>query len=71
MNLVVKEYTQTYSIDFFETFAPIALVGTIQFIISVAIHDRWGLYRLDVKNIFLYVDLTERMYVQQLPGFEN
>ena len=36
--LVPKGYTQTYSIDYKETFAPVAKMNTIRILISLAIN---------------------------------
>jgi hypothetical protein len=54
---VAKGYTQTYGIDYEETFAPVAKMNSIKTLISCASNLGWELHQLDVKNAFLHGDL--------------
>ena len=67
--LVAKSYTQTYGIDYFETFSPITRMNSIKILFSIAVNLPWLLFQLDVKSAFLYVDLQEEMYMEQPPGY--
>ena len=67
--LVAKGYTQTYSVDYVETFSPIAKISSVQILISLAANLSWSLFQLDVKNAFLNGDLKEQVYMEQPPGF--
>ena len=42
--LIAKGYTQTYGIDYEETFAPIAKINTVWTLISCAANLRWSLF---------------------------
>ena len=50
--LVAKGFTQTYRIDYQETFAPVAKINSIRVLISLAVHSDWNPYQLDVKMLF-------------------
>jgi Reverse transcriptase (RNA-dependent DNA polymerase) len=69
--LVAKGYTQTYGVDYEETFAPVAKMNIVRTLISCAVNLRWDLCQLDVKNAFLYGDLKEEVFMEIPPGFAN
>ena len=60
--LVAKNYTQTYGVDYFETFSPVARLNSIRILFSVAVNMEWPLFQLYVKNAFLYGDLKDNLY---------
>ena len=42
--LVVKDFTQTFGVDFNETFAPVAKLNTIGILLSLAANLDWPLH---------------------------
>ncbi|KAA0037323.1 Beta-galactosidase [Cucumis melo var. makuwa] len=68
--LVAKGFTQTYGVDYSETFSPIAKLNTVRVLLSIAVNKYWSLYQLNVKNAFLNGDLVEDVYMSHPAGFE-
>jgi hypothetical protein len=69
--LVAQGFTQVEGLDFGETYAPIVRLEAIRFLLAFATHHDFKLYQMDVKSAFLNGPLSEEVYVEQPPGFED
>ncbi|WVZ83615.1 hypothetical protein U9M48_030743, partial [Paspalum notatum var. saurae] len=69
--LVAKGYSQVEGIDFGETFALVARLEAIRFLLAYASHHDMKLYQMDVKSAFLNGYINELVYAEQPPGFKD
>ncbi|GJZ74271.1 putative RNA-directed DNA polymerase [Tanacetum coccineum] len=67
--LVAKRFTQTYRVDYEETFSPIADIRAIRILIAIAAFYEYEIWQMDVKTAFLNGYLDEDIYMVQLKGF--
>ena len=69
--LVAQRYTQTYGVDYSETFSSVAKIDTIRVLFSIAANKDWPLHQFDVKNAFLHGKIEEEVYMKAPPGFSS
>jgi hypothetical protein len=69
--LVAQGYSQIEGLDFGETFAPVARLEAIRILLAYACAHNIKLYQMDVKSAFLNGKISELVYVEQPPGFED
>jgi len=56
-------------VDYLETFAPVVKMNTVRVLLSLAANHEWKLQQFDVKNVFLDVDLEEKIYMEVPLGY--
>jgi hypothetical protein len=58
-----------HGIDYDETFTPVAKMDSIHLALSIVETKGWEVDQMDVKNAFLYGDISEEIYMEQPHGF--
>ncbi|GKA72464.1 retrotransposon protein, putative, ty1-copia subclass [Tanacetum coccineum] len=69
--LVAKGFTQTYGVDYEETFSPVVDIRAIRILIAIATYYDYEIWQMDVKTAFLNGHLFEEVYMEQPEGFVN
>jgi hypothetical protein len=69
--LVAQGYTQVEGLDFDETFSPVTIHEVVRILLAYACSQNIKLYQMDVKSAFLNGKISELVYVEQPPGFED
>ncbi|GJR43810.1 retrotransposon protein, putative, ty1-copia subclass [Tanacetum coccineum] len=71
-HLVAKGFTQTYGVDYEETFTPVADIKAIRILIAItASYQFYEIWQMDVKTAFLNGRLNEDVYMVQPKEFRN
>ena len=68
--LVAKGYTQSFGINYFETFAPTAKFNTVRILNVLVAKYGWDILQFDVKNAFLHGELEEDVDMSVPPGYQ-
>lgn len=68
--LVAKGFTQTYGIDYKETYSPVVRYSTIRTLLALAVNFDMDVEHMDVKTAFLNGDLKETVYMEQPNGLK-
>nr|GEW06272.1 hypothetical protein [Tanacetum cinerariifolium] len=63
--LVAKGFTQTYKVDYEETFSPVVDIRAIRILIAIAAYYDYEIWQMDVKTAFLNGHLSEEVYKEQ------
>jgi hypothetical protein len=67
--LVARGFTQTYGVDYNETFAPVAKFTSIRCILALAALEDMEIHQMDMKTTFLNGELEEEIYMEKPQGF--
>nr|GEW17435.1 hypothetical protein [Tanacetum cinerariifolium] len=67
--LVAKGCTQTYKIDYEETFSPVVDIRAIRILIAISAYYDYEIWQMDVKTAFLNSRLDEDIYMEQPEGY--
>ena len=67
--LVAKGYAQTYGVDYSDIFSPVAKLTFIRLFISLAATHGRDLHQLDIKNAFIWNNLSSLLFMGRLVEF--
>ncbi|GJW81547.1 retrovirus-related pol polyprotein from transposon TNT 1-94, partial [Tanacetum coccineum] len=67
--LVIQGNRQRHSVDYQETYAPVAKLVTVKSLLALAALKGWDTCQMDVSNAFLYGDLLEEVYMRPPLGY--
>nr|GEZ43653.1 putative zinc finger, CCHC-type [Tanacetum cinerariifolium] len=67
--LVAKGYSQTYNIDYGETFSSVVDIRAIRILLAIAAFYDYEIWQTDIKTTFLNGHLSENVYMVQPEGF--
>ncbi|GKA13109.1 zinc finger, CCHC-type containing protein, partial [Tanacetum coccineum] len=69
--LLAKGFTQTYRVDYKETFSLVADIKVIRILIAIVAYYDYEIWQMDVKTAFLNGRLNKDVYMVQPEGFVN
>ncbi|GKB83749.1 hypothetical protein Tco_0950644 [Tanacetum coccineum] len=70
-HLVAKGFTQTYEVNYEETFSLVVDIRAIRILIAIVMFYDYKIWQMDVKTTFLNGHLSEEVYMVQPEGFVN
>ena len=67
--LVAQAFTQTFGVDYDETYAPVIRTTSLWTICAIAACNNWPIHQMDVDVAYLNATLENLIYMQILPGY--
>ena len=68
---MAKGYTQSYGVDYQETFTSVAKLNIVRILLSLVANQDWPLLQFDVKNAFLHGEILEEIYIDSPLGMTD
>lgn len=68
---VARGYAQQPGVDYFETFAPVAKIKSLRFVLALAVQFNLALHQVDFASAYLFGELEEEVYIEQPEGFDT
>ena len=69
--LCIGGHLQKKGIDYGETFASVVKFASVRLVLAMATRRGWHVHKVDFVAAFLNSLLQEKVYMQQIPGFED
>ena len=61
--VVAQGFTQTFGVNYDETYAPVSQLTSLQTICVIAAWNNWPIHQMDVYNAYVNADLEEPIYM--------
>jgi hypothetical protein len=68
--LVARGFSQIEGVDFDQIFSPVVRYKTVRLICALAALKKWHMSALDMRNAYLYGELSEEIYMEQPEGYK-
>ena len=68
---MAKGYSQTYDVDYQETFALTAGMSSIRMLLQRAVQNGMIIHQMDVKTAYLNAPIDYEIFIEQPKGFEK
>ena len=68
---IARGFTQTYGIDYEETYSPTTRFTPFCTLLQKATNDNLLIHQMDVKVAYLNAPINKEICIQQLPGYEE
>lgn len=69
--LVARGFSQRPGMDFEQTYAPVAKLSSIRYLLGLAVEENLTLHQLDVSTAFLNGEIEEKIYMQKPQNLEK
>ena len=67
--LITQGFTQSFGMDYNETYVPVDNFASTCVILSLATQNEWEVEQINIKNMYLNTELTETIYMVKPLGF--
>ena len=70
---MAKGFTQIFGIDYYNTWAPVAKLASIQLLLATATQHGWPIHMFDFQSTFINgeLDSDKEVYMEQPEGYEE
>ena len=61
--VIAQGFTQTFGVDYNETYAPVSQLASLQIICAIAARNDWPIHQMDLYNAYVNADLDKPIYM--------
>jgi hypothetical protein len=68
--LIAHSFSQIEGVDFDQIFSLVVCYKAVTLSCALAALKKWHMFTLDMRNAYLYGELSEEIYMEQLEGYK-